>query len=186
MKTTGGSAGPSGWTRKNWSSATRYTAPMSGWSPRPTRARVLSESFLDPVKKAVGCSHAGWKGTAASIGRRTVEAMTRAYGSDPGDILACIAPSIGPCCYEVDEPLRKAFTSIPDVDPEGLLVDKGNGKYMLNLWEANRRILLAAGLRPQHITVAEVCTCCHADVFHSHRATAGNRGSLAAVIALAE
>ena len=142
--------------------------------------------FLDPVKGVVGCSHAGWRGTAASIGRRTVEVMQETYGSRPADILACIAPSIGPCCYEVDEPLRAAFSSIPDVSPEGLLQPKGEGKYMLNLWETNRRVLLAAGLLPEHITVAGICTCCHADIFHSHRATGGHRGSLAAIIALKE
>ncbi len=142
--------------------------------------------FLDPVKGVVGCSHAGWRGTAAAIGRRTVEVMQETYGSRPADILACIAPSIGPCCYEVDEPLRAAFSSIPDVSPEGLLQPKGEGKYMLNLWETNRRVLLAAGLLPEHITVAGICTCCHADIFHSHRATAGHRGSLAAIIALKE
>lgn len=142
--------------------------------------------FLDPVKRAVGCVHAGWRGTAASIGRRAVETMQQAYGSDPRDILACIAPSIGPCCYEVDTPLYTAFTSIPDVDPAGLLTPAGEGKYMLNLWETNRRILLSAGLLDEHITVAELCTCCHADIFHSHRATGGSRGSLAAVIALKE
>lgn len=142
--------------------------------------------FLDPVKGVAGCSHAGWRGTAAAIGRRTVEVMQETYGSRPADILACIAPSIGPCCYEVDEPLRAAFSSIPDVSPEGLLHPKGEGKYMLNLWETNRRVLLAAGLLPEHITVAGICTCCHADIFHSHRATAGHRGSLAAIIALKE
>lgn len=142
--------------------------------------------FLDPVKGVVGCSHAGWRGTAAAIGRRTVEVMQETYGSRPADILACIAPSIGPCCYEVDEPLRAAFSSIPDVSPEGLLQPKGEGKYMLNLWETNRRVLLAAGLLPEHITVAGICTCCHADIFHSHRATGGHRGSLAAIIALKE
>lgn len=140
--------------------------------------------FLDPVKRAVGCAHAGWRGTAASIGRRTVETMQQAYGSAPQDILACIAPSIGPCCYEVDQPLQSVFTSIPDVDPQDLLSPKGEGKYMLDLWETNRRILLAAGLREEHITVAGLCTSCHADLFHSHRATGGNRGSLAAIIAL--
>lgn len=57
---------------------------------------------------------------------------------------------------------------------------------MLNLWETNRRVLLAAGLLPEHITVAGICTCCHADIFHSHRATGGHRGSLAAIIALKE
>ena len=138
--------------------------------------------FLDPVKGVVGCSHAGWRGTAAAIGRRTVEVMQETYGSRPADILACIAPSIGPCCYEVDEavaePVRKLTT--PSGDP--VLFPKGNGKYQLDLWELNRQLLLGAGILPERIEVGRVCTCCHSDLLFSHRATAGKRGGLAAFL----
>ncbi len=141
--------------------------------------------FVDPVKHVVATSHSGWKGTVAQIGAVTVKRMQETYGCDPSDILAGIAPSIGPCCFEVDEPVATAFAALPFAD-DSIVRDDNNGKYHVDLWETNRRILLNAGLRPDHITVTDLCTKCHPDVFWSHRVTGGERGSLAAFIALAE
>lgn len=142
--------------------------------------------FLDPVHQAIGLAHAGWRGTVAGMGMKMVDAMEREFGSHPGELLAAIGPSIGPCCYEVDQSVADAFFAQPDWQPERLLQDCGKGKYMLNLWEANRRALLCAGLLPEHISVAELCTQCHADWLYSHRASGGKRGGLAAFFALKE
>ena len=114
------------------------------------------------------------------------EAMAHKFGSRPEELLAAIGPSIGPCCYEVDQPVADAFAARTDWQPESFLRDCGNGKYMLNLWEANRRALLRAGLLEAHISVAELCTRCHADWLFSHRASGGKRGGMAAFLALKE
>ncbi len=139
--------------------------------------------FVDPVKRVVGTSHSGWKGTVARIGAVTVERMCRDYGCRPEDILAGIGPSIGPCCFEVDTPVYEAFSQM-DLWEEGFVRHRGE-KHDLDLWSVNRKVLEQAGLLPEHITVTDVCTRCYPEVFWSHRATGGNRGSLAAFIALA-
>lgn len=140
--------------------------------------------FCDPVKDVVALAHAGWKGTAARIGAEIVQAMKVGFGSDPADIIAGIAPSIGPCCYEVDDPLFEAFSEIPDLNMAEVFSPIGNGKYMLDLRETNRQILMSAGIPVKNITVTDLCTCCHPDYFHSHRATSGKRGLMCAIIEL--
>lgn len=141
--------------------------------------------FADPVRRVVGTSHSGWKGTVAEIGRVTVERMAADYGCRREDIRAAIGPSIGPCCFEVDAPVYEAFAAMPVFD-EACVRRRAGGKFDLDLWEVNRRILLAAGLRPDNIAVTDLCTRCRPDVFWSHRATGGQRGSLAAFIGLAD
>lgn len=141
--------------------------------------------FVDPVKRVVATSHAGWRGTAAGIAAVTVEKMVETFGCNPEDILAGIAPSIGYCCFEVDTPVYEAFCQVPVFD-EGCYTDDGDGKYHINLQEVNRRWMLRAGLRPEQITVTDLCTKCRPDVFWSHRITGDARGSLAAFIAIAD
>lgn len=141
--------------------------------------------FADPVRRVVATSHSGWKGTALRMGAETVRRMGEVYGSRPEDIIAGVGPSIGPCCFEVDTPVYKTFAAMPESGADCFTND-GGGKYHLDLWKINRRILLAAGLEPEHITVTDLCTRCRPDVFWSHRALGKERGSLAAFIALAE
>ncbi len=141
--------------------------------------------FVDPVRRVVATSHAGWRGTVAQIGAVTIERMHEVYSCDPKDILCGIAPSIGPCCFEVDQPVYEEFAKLSIAD-DTILHDDGNGKYHIDLWETNRRILISTGVLPEHITVTDLCTKCHSDVFWSHRVTGGERGSLAAFIAIAE
>lgn len=138
--------------------------------------------FVDPVKRVVGTSHSGWKGTVAKIGAVTVERMCSDYGCKKENILAAIGPSIGPCCFEVDAPVYEAFSALSLFD-SGCYRQRGE-KYDINLWEVNRRILREAGLPEEHITVTDLCTKCHSDVFWSHRVCGGARGSLAAFIAI--
>ncbi len=142
--------------------------------------------LLDPVKRAIGLVHAGWRGTVARIAEAAVSAMTREFGSRPADLLAGIGPSIGPCCFEVDSPVRDVFAALSDLNPGDLIRDDGNGKYHVDLWETNRRILMRAGVPASSITVGGVCTRCNADLLFSHRATGGKRGGLAAFLALTE
>lgn len=139
--------------------------------------------FLDPVRKVVALAHAGWKGTVLKIGRKTLEKMTGAFGTDPGDCLAGIGPSIGPCCYEVDEKVMHPFReSFPDF--QGMAAAASKGKWKLNLWEANRLTLLEAGLREENITTACLCTSCRNELFFSYRAQSGTAGRMASLIML--
>ena len=141
--------------------------------------------FADPKKRVVGTSHSGWKGTVAEMGRVTVERMVSDYGCRPEDIVAGIGPSIGPCCFEVDEPVYDRFAAM-DVFDDACVRRMPQGKFLIDMWQVNRRILLAAGLREEHISTTDLCTRCRPDVFWSHRATAGVRGSLAALISIGE
>lgn len=141
--------------------------------------------LVDPVKKAIGLSHSGWRGTVGKIGKVTVEAMEREFGSRPEDILTAIGPSICQECYEVSDDVAEEFRKIyPREIWNTLLWDKGNGKYQLNLWEACRRNFLEAGILPEHIVLPEICTCCNPDFLFSHRASQGKRGNLAAFLML--
>lgn len=139
--------------------------------------------FVDPVRRVVATSHAGWKGTVSGMAAETVRRMQERYGCEPGDILVGIGPSIGPCCFEVDAPVYERFAALPFADG-GMIKEDGNGKYHIHLWETNRRFLLRTGVREEHIIVTDLCTKCHPDIFWSHRVTGGERGSLAACIAL--
>lgn len=141
--------------------------------------------FVDPVKEVIGLSHSGWKGTVAEIGRKTIETMTREFGSEPKDIRAAIAPSICRDCYEVSEDVALEFKKIfPEAEHKEIMDDKGNGKYQLDLWECNKRILFRSGIKKEHMFVTNVCTCCNSNLLFSHRASQGKRGNLGAFLML--
>ena len=141
--------------------------------------------FVDPVHKAVGLSHSGWKGTVHRIGKVTLERMKEAFGTRPEDVQAAIGPSICQDCYEVSEDVARAFMDeFADQLDDRLVYRKGNGKYQLNLWNANERILLEAGIRPEHLSITNICTCCNHELLFSHRASHGQRGNLAAFLGL--
>lgn len=141
--------------------------------------------FMDPVHKAVGLSHSGWKGTVHRIGKVTLERMKEAFGTRPEDVQAAIGPSICQDCYEVSEDVAQAFMDeFADQLDDRLVYRKGNGKYQLNLWNANERILLEAGIRPEHLSITNICTCCNHELLFSHRASHGQRGNLAAFLGL--
>lgn len=141
--------------------------------------------FVDPVKKAIGLSHSGWRGTVGKIGAVTVQKMREEYGSKPEDIIAAIGPSICQDCYEVSEDVIVEFQNNFDEKYwKELYYRKENGKYQLNLWKANEIVLAEAGILKEHIAVTNLCTCCNSEVLFSHRASNGKRGNLAAFMAL--
>lgn len=141
--------------------------------------------FVDPVKKAIGLSHSGWRGTVGKIGKVTVELMQKTYGSDPKDILAAIGPSICQDCYEVSEDVIVKFQkSFEEKYWPELFYQKENGKYQLNLWKANELVFEEAGILKKHIAVTNVCTHCKPDILFSHRTTGNKRGNLSAFLAL--
>ena len=143
--------------------------------------------FLDPVKKVVASSHSGWRGTVNRMGQVTIEKMQKEFGCDPKDILACVGPSICQDCYEVSEDVIDQFrANFSTSQYDSLFYAKENGKFQLDLWKANELVLTDAGILPEHLEVTNVCTCCNPELLFSHRASKGNRGNLAAFIALKE
>lgn len=143
--------------------------------------------FLDPVKKVVASSHSGWRGTVNRMGQVTVEKMQKEFGCDPKNILACVGPSICQECYEVSEDVIDMFrANFRESEYDRLFYAKENGKFQLDLWKANELVLTDAGIRPEHMAVTNVCTCCNPELLFSHRASKGKRGNLAAFIALKE
>lgn len=138
--------------------------------------------FYDPKHHAIGLSHAGWRGTVAGMAKATIEKMQAEFGSDPGELLAAIGPSIGPESFEVDLPCAEEFMALPGY--ESFVKDDGNGKFHVDLWECNRSFMLSCGMRPENITVGGVCSVKESDLVFSHRVTRGKRGSNAGVLML--
>jgi len=137
--------------------------------------------FFDPVHNAIGIAHAGWKGTLARIAAITIETMNSVYNSKPNETLVGIGPSIGPDHYEVGEDVASLTCDVFGRANEKVL-HRLNGKYHLDLWEANRLILFEAGVR--EIQVAEICTACDKTDWYSHRGDHGKTGRFGALLAL--
>jgi len=141
--------------------------------------------FVDPVHKAIGLSHSGWKGTVSKIGQVTLQKMAEEYGTNPADVLVAIGPSICQDCYEVSEDVIVQFQSVFSNEHwNELYYKKPNGKYQLDLWKANEVLLLETGVQRKNLSVTNLCTCCNAEELFSHRASGGKRGNLAAFLAL--
>jgi YfiH family protein len=119
--------------------------------------------LADEKKHAVAAVHAGWRGTVSGVVVKAVEAMGEHFASDPRDIWAAIGPGIGRCCYEVGPEVAAQFQGIfPEQSTSG-------STAKVDLTEANRRLLIKAGVRPLHIVAAQLCTFCGASEFHSWR-----------------
>jgi hypothetical protein len=144
----------------------------------------------DPVRRAVGLAHAGWRGTVKNVAGAVVRAMVNELGCSPEAITALVGPAIGPCCYQVgDEVIQAVEADLPASGSPGngyaRLFSRRNGRFaFFDLWEANRRQLLAAGVG--RVEVAGLCTACHTDRFFSHRAERGRTGRFGVVIGYRE
>ncbi|MGQ9511617.1 peptidoglycan editing factor PgeF [Thermodesulfitimonas sp.] len=133
--------------------------------------------LADMVKRVIAVVHAGWRGTAREITRRALGVMAANLQVAPAHCVAAIGPAIGPCCYEVDEPVAAVFR------PWGEKVTWRQGdKWRVDLWEANRETLIAAGIPPEQIAVIRLCTCCHPELFFSYRRDGVKTGRMAGVI----
>ena len=140
--------------------------------------------FVDTKTKAIGLAHAGWRGTVGRIGEKVVEKMTEIYGTNPADIVSAIGPAISVCCYEVDKPCADNFLSLDGLDSGKFVFPKENGKYMIDLLETNRQILVSAGVKSENITISDICTNCNSELLWSHRATNGHRGTMSAFMCI--
>ena len=139
--------------------------------------------FHDPVTGAVGAAHAGWRGTAARIGAKTVAAMVREFGCDPKNIRAAIGPNIGFCHFETDADVPEAILAAYGREAEAFIRKKGE-KFHLDLKEINALSLKRAGVT--QIEISGECTMCNPDKYWSHRVTQGIRGSQGAIIVCKE
>lgn len=138
--------------------------------------------LFDPEHDAIGVVHAGWKGTVKKIIVNTISAMQKAYNTNPALLLAGIAPSIGPCCYLVDEPvIEQVELSSPNTDA---YKETKPGQYALDLKQLNRHFMIEAGVLPTNIECTTWCTGCHPDLFYSHRMENGQTGRMAAWVGI--
>ncbi|MGL4484297.1 MAG: peptidoglycan editing factor PgeF [Anaerovoracaceae bacterium] len=149
--------------------------------------------FVDPVKKAIGLSHSGWKGTAGKMGEATIKAMENEFGCTASDLLVGVGPCICEKCYEVGEDVYEEFAkSFSETELTEIFKTKGTGafeqlaeeKYFLNLRIAHTITLETAGVRSKNIFIAQECTYCRDDLFFSHRRQGSKRGSMAAFLQL--
>lgn len=136
--------------------------------------------ILDPVRGACGVVHSGWRGTLAGASMAALARMGEEFGTRPGECLAAIGPSIGPCCYEVGESVAGRFR---EAYGDRVVTRRGE-RWFLDLWAANRDGLATAGIPEGRIHGGGLCTACRRDLFYSHRADGGKTGRMAAVIRL--
>lgn len=135
----------------------------------------------DPVRRAIGACHAGWRGTALGIAAKTVREMQRLYGSQPGDIRAAIGPAIGQCCFETDDDVPAALRHALGDAAQPYMTWDGH-KHHIDLKGVNALWLQQAGVT--HIDICDHCTACRRDLYWSHRKQGNARGSQIAMIAL--
>lgn len=139
--------------------------------------------LYDPVTNSIGLAHAGWKGTVLKIAKTIVEQMSATFGAKPVNCIAIIGPSIGQCCYQVDntviEQVKKSFNRWNELFSQ---LDEHNA--YLNLWLANKISLLESGLLNKNIHISNLCTSCLEDHFFSHRRDKGKTGRMTAAIAI--
>ncbi len=170
-------------------------------------ADCLPIILVDPKRKAVGAFHAGWRGTLKRIAEKGVGEMQRWFGSRPSDLKAAIGPGIHGCCYDVGEKVRdkfesqfayaaKLFREVKESDPVRekypllFLTARAPGhgelprKIFLDLVEANRQQLIAAGVAARNIEATPLCTNCRTDLLFSYRAEKGKTGRMMAVVGI--
>jgi hypothetical protein len=123
--------------------------------------------IYDTRTHAIAAAHAGWRGTVAHIGHKTVEAMQNRFGSKPEDLTIVIGPSIGPDAFEVGDEVYEAF-SCSNFDMTKIAF-KRNGKWHIDLWQANALDLQHMGILANHIEIAGICTYQYYDEFFSAR-----------------
>ena len=140
--------------------------------------------LFEPEKRVVAAVHAGWRGTAAEIVGVTVRVMQEHFGCDPQRVVAAIGPSIGKCCFEVGEEVARVFQQLFPGNQAIVGLGKQPGKYQVDLCEANRKELLACGVKNENIEVAGMCSVCHPDLFFSYRREGEKAGRFGAGIGM--
>ena len=148
---------------------------------------ILFEAEKDGKVVAVGAVHAGWRGTVALIQQKCVRLLCAEFGVKPEQIRAVIGPCIHGCCYEVDEPfLASVSAALGEEMALQLITPKKDmpSKYLCDLVAMNRALLEESGVPRAQIGAVEYCTCCHPEMFYSHRYSRGKRGTMLSVICM--
>ena len=145
--------------------------------------------FLDPVKKAVGLAHSGWKGTVENIAGAVIKKMGEDFGTDPKDLIAFAGPGICRDHYEVGEDVAGQFEGLYSSLKLSHILKKlpnegGAQKYLLNLHMANYYNMTAAGMESLSAYITDICTFCNPGLLFSHRYTNGQRGNMCAFLML--
>ncbi len=146
-----------------------------------TTADCVPVLFHDPVKQVVGVAHAGWRGTVGGIAGKTVEAMQRTYESRPQDLQVALAPAIGPRHFLVDEDVAGPFEQ--RFGGQDFITKRAN-KWAIDLWEANRVLLLQMGVPAGQVYCCDLCTYEREDLFFSYRRDGGKTGRLVSALML--
>lgn len=160
-----------------------------GYYPSITTADCQAILILDPIRKVSAAIHAGWRGTVERITRKVIIELETAFGSRPSDLIAALGPSVGTCCYEVDEKVIKPFReSIPDAErfiESYIITDPISGmdriSRRLDLRRTNRNELIESGVNQDNIKDLNLCTKCHNTMFYSYRRDGSNPGRLIAL-----
>ena len=139
--------------------------------------------FLDTRNRAIAVIHSGWKGTVLKIGAKTIKQMNEVYGTKPEDCLVGIGPSIGRDCFEVGPEVVQEFRDSFDNWAE-FTEPFRDGKFRIDLWKANKIMLIELGIPEENITVSGFCTKCNEQLFFSYRRDKGRTGSLSAIMEL--
>ncbi|MDD3437690.1 MAG: peptidoglycan editing factor PgeF [Candidatus Gastranaerophilales bacterium] len=175
---------------KNSSSLSSHLSPLTSHSFASKDAVVTNQPdvaialnfadcvpiiFYDPVKRVVAAAHAGWRGTTAQIGPKTVKKMAEEFSCEPKDIIALIGPAIGKCCFEVKEDVLKKLAASVNNQSEEAFSDNHVDLKLVNKFQ-----LLTCGV--EKIDVCEYCTSCQNELFYSYRKEHGNTARHSAVV----
>ncbi len=159
---------------------------ISGVTLVTSHADCPSIFILDPIKRAIGLVHAGWKGTVQEIAKEAVNMLNSEFGSDPKEMICCIGPSICKNCFTVQNDVVEKFHAGDFIDINNIIF-KQNGESHIDLYEANRQVLIKSGINETNIIISDICTMCNKDLLFSHRAAkGGDRGGMLAMMSLLE
>ncbi len=136
--------------------------------------------LVDPIRKVAGAVHAGWRGTASGIVKKTVEAMTACYGAKPCDLICAIGPSIGACCFETDPDVPEALRETLGASASPHVIPVSPGRFRIDLKAVNALWLSRCGV--ENVSISSECTVCRPERYFSHRRQGKRRGSMASVI----
>ena len=140
--------------------------------------------IVDPINKAIGLAHAGWRGTASKIVQNLLNIMKKNYSSLSQNLICCIGPGIEKSCFEVDDLVIQKFKKSVISNQNKYVQQISNGKFLVDLLGLNKQILLDNGVNNKNIFLSDLCTKCSNDLLFSHRQTGDKRGTMAAMIQL--
>ncbi len=142
--------------------------------------------FYEPTRGLIGLAHAGWKGTVKNIGGEMVNAWVKNEGVAVENIRAVIGPSIGACCYHVDDYVIKFVDEAIGNNKVDVYQEVSKGQYALSLQALNAFLLEQAGVKTANIRSTSRCTSCEEDLFFSHRRDCGKTGRMLSFIGYKE